>query len=87
MAKEKVETLEAKEAIVIVVGARPIQWERRIVRHNRTGELVEVDVHELPPVDPGAEGLPYVFKRGEKVRSDHPAVIDCPGAFVKPLED
>jgi hypothetical protein len=74
--------LEAKEAIVVVVGARPIQWQKKIVRDRHTGKLVEIDLHEAPPVDEGDEGTPYVFKRGEQVWADHPAVKACPSAFV-----
>ena len=39
-------------------------------------------MHELPPVDEGAEGIGYAFKRGEKVWADHPAVEACPSCFV-----
>lgn len=78
--------VEAKEAIVITVGARPIEYARRIVRDNRTGELKEIDVHELPLVDEGDEGMPYAFSRGEKVAADHPAVVACPSGF-RPVED
>jgi hypothetical protein len=80
------EQLQAKEAIVVVVGARPIEYQRRIVRDRRSGKLVEMDIHELPPVDEGDEGMPYAFSRGEKVWADHPAVAACPGAFV-PIDD
>jgi hypothetical protein len=56
----------------------------RAYRH--TGQLVEIDVHELPPLDEGDEGVPYAFKQGEKVFSDHPAVEACPGAFVPAID-
>ena len=85
--KTDVKTLQAREAIVINVDARPIEYQKRIVRDRHTGMLVQIDVHEIPPLDPGSEGVPYSFKQGEKVRSDHPAVPACPGAFVEPLED
>jgi hypothetical protein len=74
--------LQAKEACVIVVGARPIEYQKRIVRNRHTGKLVEIDMHELPPVDEGAEGIGYAFKRGEKVWADHPAVEAAPGCFI-----
>jgi hypothetical protein len=74
--------VRAREACVITVGARPIVWEKRIVRSNRTGKLAEIDMHELPPVDEGSEGIPYVFKADEEVWDDHPAVLDAPGCFV-----
>jgi hypothetical protein len=44
---------------------------------------VEVPLTENPPIDPGDEGVTYVFKAAEKVRADHPAVLDCPGAFME----
>jgi hypothetical protein len=84
-ATPKVAMVQAKEAIVITVGARPIEYQRRIVRDRRTGELKEIDVHELPPLDEGDEGMPYAFARGEKVPADHPAVLDCPSGF-RPVE-
>jgi hypothetical protein len=46
--------MEAKEAIVIVVGARPPEFQRKIVRDRHTGKLVEVELNELAPVDPGS---------------------------------
>jgi hypothetical protein len=82
MATKTREKVRAREAMVVVVGARPIVWERRIVRNNRTGKLDEIDIHELPPVDPGDEGIPYVFSRHEEVDADHPAVLDSPSSFV-----
>ena len=79
--------LQAREPIVIVVGARPIEYERRIVRDRRSGKLAEIDIHELPPVDPGDQGVSYAFKQGEKVWPDHPAVAACPGAFIPAIEE
>lgn len=76
------EKLEAREAVVIVVGARPVEWQRRIVRDRHTGKLAEIDMHELPPVDEGSEGISYAFRAGERVWSDHPAVLDAPGCFI-----
>jgi hypothetical protein len=80
--KTKPGRVKAREACVITVGARPIEYEKRIVRDNRTGKLVEIDMHELPPVDPGDEGIGYAFKKDEQAWSDHPAVLDAPGCFV-----
>jgi hypothetical protein len=77
--------LRAKEACVIVVGARPIEWQKRIVRDNRTGKLADIDMHELPPVDEGDQGMSYAFKPNEEVSADHPAVLDAPGLFA-PLD-
>jgi hypothetical protein len=78
----KIGKVECRETIGISVGARPIEYERRIVRNNRSGRLEEIDIHELPPVDPGDEGTFYVFTKGEQVLADHPAVAANPGAFV-----
>jgi hypothetical protein len=80
--KTKPSTVKARQACVITVGARPVVWEKRIVRSERTGKLQEIDIHELPPVDEGSEGIGYVFKAGEEVMDDHPAVLDAPGCFV-----
>jgi hypothetical protein len=79
--------MQAREAIAIVVGARPPVYEKRIVRNNRTGKLAEIEMNpELPPVDSGDLGRTYVFKQGEVVWSDYEAVIDCPSAFVEAVE-
>ena len=80
--KTKPSKVKAKQACVIVVGARPIEWQRRIVRSNRTGKLAEIDMHELPPVDEGSEGIPYVFRADEETWDDHPAVVGSPSSFV-----
>ncbi len=85
-AQKKDTKVAAIDAIVVTVGARPIEYQKRIVRDRHTGRLVEIDHHELPPLDPGDEGIPYAFKAGEKVRSDHPAVEACPGAFREIVE-
>jgi hypothetical protein len=75
--------MQAREAVVITVGARAPVYEKAIVRHNKTGQLHEVELNpERPPLDPGDEGRWYVFKKGERVMSDHEAVIAAPGAFV-----
>jgi hypothetical protein len=76
------EKMRAREAVVVVVGARPIEYQKRIVRDRHTHKLVEIDLHEAPPVDEGGEGISYVFKRDEEVWSDHPAVLDAPGCFL-----
>jgi len=83
MATKSTDKVQAREACVIVVGARPIEYQRRIVRDRHTGRwLARIDIHELPPVDPGSEGISYAFKAGEEVWPDHPAVKDAPGLFV-----
>jgi hypothetical protein len=78
----KVGKVRAKDACVVVVGARPLIYQRRIVRDRHTGRLAEIDMHELPPVDEGSEGIGYAFKAGEEVMADHPAVLDAPGCFA-----
>jgi hypothetical protein len=83
---KEVGKVKTKLACVITVGARPIVWEKRIVRDRHTGKLAEIDLHELPPVDPGSEGIPYAFAAGEEVMADHPAVLDAPGCFV-PIDE
>jgi hypothetical protein len=76
------EKMRAREAVVVVVGARPIKYQRRIVRDRHTNKLAEIDIHELEPEDPGDEGIGYAFKKDEEVWSDHPAVLDAPGCFL-----
>jgi len=68
-------TLVATEAIVIVVGARPIKYERRKVRDRRTGDMVEIDMTDpsWEPEDPGNDGVPYVFRVGQRCHPGHPA--------------
>lgn len=82
MATKTREKMRAREAVVVVVGARPIKYQRKIVRDNRTGKLAEIDIHEAPPEDPGSDGITYVFRQDEEVWSDHPAVLDAPGCFL-----
>jgi hypothetical protein len=79
---KEVGKVRTKLACVITVGASPIIYDKRIVRDRHTGKLAEIDMHELPPLDPGDEGIPYAFKAGEEVAADHPAVLDAPGCFV-----
>jgi len=68
-------TLVATEAIVIVVGARPIKYQRRAVRDRRTGDLVEIDMTDpgWEPEDAGDDGVPYVFRVGQRIQPGHPA--------------
>ena len=54
-----------------------------MVRNNRTGLLEEIDIHELPPEDEGAEGDWYVFKEGEQYLADHPGVLAKPKNFAQ----
>jgi hypothetical protein len=78
----KTKKVQAREACVVTVGARPVVYEKRIVRDRHSGKLAEIDIHELPPVDPGSEGTSYVYKKGEEEWSDAPAVLDSPSSFV-----
>jgi hypothetical protein len=84
--KEAEKMLVAREAVVVVVGARAPEFEKKVVRDRRTGKLAEVTLHEAPPLDEGDEGTSYVFRKGEFVEADHPAVLDCPGMFREPNE-
>ena len=75
----------ARETIVIVVGARPVEYARIEVTDKRTSQKVEIDDTDHAPIDEGEEGKSYVFREGQKVRADHPAVEACPGAF-RPID-
>jgi hypothetical protein len=68
-------TLVATEVICIVVGARPVKYQRRKVRDRRTGEMVEIDMTDpsWEPEDPGDDGVPYTFRVGQKIWPGHPA--------------
>ena len=80
--KKSVGMVRVRQNIVVVVGAAPGEYYKRIVRDNRTGRLAEIDWHErgwkVEPVD----GTTYAFAKGEEVEADHPAVLDRPGGFV-----
>ena len=77
--------VRCREAIVIVIGARPVEWHKIVVRDRHTGRLAEIDHHERGPKVEEKLGTPYVFARGEEVDADHPAVLAKPYAFV-PVE-
>jgi hypothetical protein len=70
----------AREAIVINVGGRPPQYERVTVIDRKSGQQVEINKDD--PYDEGDLGVPYAFKANEKVSRNHPAVKECPGAFM-----
>jgi hypothetical protein len=84
-AKKGSNLVVARDAITITVGARPIEYGKITVRDRRTGELVEIDDHDVM-VDEGDEGVPYAFKAFQKVNKKHPAVKANPGAFI-PLDE
>jgi hypothetical protein len=75
----------AKEACVINVGARPLEYEKVEVRNERTGEVETIDNHNNI-VDEGDEGVPYAFKAFQKVNAKHAAVEAAPELFV-PLDE
>ena len=75
------DVLVAREAIVVNVGARPVRYGEIEVLDKRTGQKVVILDTDNEPIDPGDEGVAFAFAAGEKVRADHPAVQECPGAF------
>lgn len=81
----------AREAVVVVVGARAPTFRTVYVRNRHTGRVEEVPLApcEAPPLDEGDPGQTYVFRKHEKVLSDHPAVVDGPHRFIpyEKLED
>lgn len=83
--QEKPRWLQAREPVVVIVGARAPVYRKVVVRDRHTGRLAEVPLApcEAPPLDPGDEGKAYGFRAGERVLSDHPAVGTCPGAFIE----
>jgi hypothetical protein len=85
--EEKPRWLQAREAVCVIVGARAPVYETAIVKDRHTGRLAEVPLTEYPPADPGSLGMTYVFRRGERVLSDHPAVLESPGSFVEAVDE
>jgi hypothetical protein len=83
MATKALSKVKAREAVVVVVGARPPVYKTALVRNRHTGLVEEVPMPppEAEPLDPGSTGRSYVFRRGEEVEADHEAVLDCPGMF------
>jgi hypothetical protein len=80
--------VQAREACVVIVGARAPTFQTVIVRDRHTHQLVEVPLApiEAPPIDEGSEGVAYTFRRGERVMSDHPAVLNSPGSFMEAVD-
>ena len=74
----------AREAVVVIVGARAKTYERITVTHNKTGQEVEMDSDRID--DPGSEGMSYAFKQYQRVHRNHDAVKTSPGSFM-PIED
>jgi hypothetical protein len=79
--KSKIGKVECREAFVGVIGARPPEWRTALVRDRHSGQLAEVTLTELPPIDEGDDGVTFCFKRGEQIPSDHPAVAEWPSLF------
>lgn len=83
-------TLVATEVIVIVVGARPVKYQRRKVHNRRTDTMVEIDMTDpgWEPEDPGDDGVPYVFRVGQRIHPGHPAYesAQLKASFI-PLEE
>ena len=67
-------------------GDRAPVYRTAIVRNRHTGQLAEVELNELEPIEPGVTGESYAFGKGERVLSDHPAVVAKPDAFVEARE-
>jgi hypothetical protein len=86
-AKTEPRWMQAREAVVVTVGSRNPVWQTAVVRDRHTGRLAEVPLTEYPPIDPGSEGDFYTFRRGERVLSDHPAVLEAPGAFIEAVDE
>lgn len=80
--KKKPQFVYAKQAIVIAVGASPVQYKRAKVFDRRRQEHVEVDLHMSKPEREENVGTHYTFAAGEKVPADHPAVVAKPTAFM-----
>lgn len=70
----------ARDACVIVVGARPPVYEKITVIHNKTGLPVEMNSDRI--IDEGSEGIPYTFRPYQRVPRSHPAVKDSPSSFM-----
>ena len=83
--KQKSDYVVSRAACVVCVDARPIEYGKVTVRHNKTGELVTID-NQNEIIDPGDEGVTYVFRPFQKVHRLHPAVISSPSTFM-PLDE
>ena len=70
----------AREAVVVIVGARAPTYDQVEVIDRRTS--MPVMINKDQPKDPGSEGIPYVFKQYQRVHRNHPAVKESPGSFM-----
>lgn len=75
----------AREACVVIVGARAGVRHKRIVTDRHTSQPVEIDM-----TDPAwgwaenpVEGKTFVFKPFQRVPANHPAVKASPNSFVE----
>ncbi len=74
--------MEATETFVFVLGARPKEWRKVIVRDRHTGQLAEVSLQgEEPPIDEGDPGRTFVVKKGELYLPDEEVVQHKPQHF------
>lgn len=85
MAQAKKGTLVAKETVVVVVGAEPVEYGKITVTHNKTGERVTID-NQNDIVKEAVDGVQYAFKAFQKVNPNHPAVKQNPNLFM-PLSE
>ena len=53
---------------MIVVGVRPIEYGRIVVKNRRTGLEEEIDDTDEPPIDEGDFGTSYAFKEASNTR-------------------
>jgi hypothetical protein len=85
--KETPGEMKALDAFVLCIGAKAPVYRTAVVRDRHSGRLAEVPLTELPPTDPGSTGMLYAFRRGERVRADHPAVLAKPSMFYAVADD
>ena len=77
----KKEMMVAREACVVTVGARPIEYAKIRTYDKHSEKWVEID-NQMDVVDPGDDGISYTFKKFQKVSPNHEAVKDAPSAFM-----
>ena len=74
--------MEATQTFVFVLGARPPEWRKIVVRDRHTGKLAEVSLQgEEEPIDPGDTGRTFVVKKGELYLPDEEVVVHKPQHF------
>jgi hypothetical protein len=78
----KPKMMQANEACVICVGARPIEYQKRIVRDRHTGQAGG-DRHPRASARRRRRPGPLLRLQAgrEGGRADHEAVLDAPGCF------